>query len=246
MSKFLESKNPILNEKSFEKTIQRNAGISYADHMTVSGAVNKTFMLFALMMITTVVGYLNPSTLNLMVGAIGGLIAVLVASFKPTTAPISAPIYAMLEGLFVGTISAIYASAYQGIISQAILLTFGTLLAMLAIYKSGIIPITQKFKMGVFMATGAIMLTYLMSFVLSFFGMSVPFLHQGGMMGIGISVVIIGVAALNLLIDFDAFEKGEQAGAPRYMEWVCAMGLLVTLVWLYVEILRLLSKLQRD
>ena len=139
-----------------------------------------------------------------------------------------------------------YAASYQGIVGQAVLLTFGTLLAMLAIHKSGLIPVTQKFRMGVFMATGAVMLTYLMSFVLSFFGINMPYIHDSGMIGIGISVVIIGIAALNLLIDFDAFEKGEQAGAPRYMEWVAGMGLLVTLVWLYVEILRLLSKLQRD
>jgi len=130
----------------------------------------------------------------------------------------------------------------DGIIGQAVLLTFGTLVTMLMIYKTGLIPITQKFRMAIGMATGAIFIAYLASF----FGLNIPYLHEGGMIGIGITVVIIIVAALNLLLDFDSFEKGEQSSAPSYMEWVCAMGLLVTLVWLYVEFLRLLSKLNRD
>ncbi|MEE9437978.1 MAG: Bax inhibitor-1/YccA family protein [Saprospiraceae bacterium] len=247
MSKLFESRNPILSDSAMNKTINRsNDSTEYVERMSVDGAVNKSMMLFCIMMITTMVGYNNPSTMNLIIGAVGGIIAVLVGTFKPTTAPISAPIYALFEGLFVGSISAIYAAQFSGIVGQAVMLTFGTLIVMLGVYKSGLIKVTEKFKMGVFMATGAIMFTYIISFVLSFFGMSVPLLHSNGIMGIGISLVIIAVASLNLLIDFDSFEKGEASGAPKYMEWVCAMGLLVTLVWLYIEFLRLLSKLQRD
>ena len=248
MSKFFESNNPLLKESAMRSTISKtNDGTtSFAERMTIEGAVNKTFMLFAIMMITTAISYLNPSMINIMVGGIGGLIAVIVASFKPTTSPIAAPIYALLEGLFVGAISAMYASqpGMEGIIGQAVMLTFGTLIAMLLIHKTGLIPVTQKFRMAVGMATGAIMLAYVMSWVMSFFGASMPYLQEGGMIGVGISVVIIGVAALNLLLDFDGFQRGEASGAPKYMEWLCAMGLLVTLVWLYIEFLRLLSKLR--
>ena len=248
MSKFFESRNPLLKDSALNKTLNRTESgtAAFVERMTVEGAVNKTMMLFGLMFLTAFYAWTNPSPILIIGGAIGGLIAVLVGSFKPTTAPIAAPIYALLEGLFVGGISAVYAAQTNGIVTQAVLLTMGTLVLMLLIYKSGIIPVTQKFKMGVFMATGAIMLAYVMSWILGMFGVSIPYLHEGGMIGIGISVVIIGVAALNLLIDFDSFEKGEMAGAPKYMEWTFAMGLLVTLVWLYIEFLRLLSKLNND
>ncbi|MEZ4958696.1 MAG: Bax inhibitor-1/YccA family protein [Saprospiraceae bacterium] len=171
----------------------------------------------------------------------------LIASFKTHLSATLAPIYALLEGLCVGSVTAIYAAGFGGgIIFHAVTLTFALLFAMLFIYKTGIIKVTNKFRTGVVMATGAVLLVYLLSFVLGFFGISVPYLHQGGMIGIGISLVIIGVATLNLLLDFDNFEKGEQYGAPAYMEWFSAMGLLITLVWLYFEILRLLSILNRD
>jgi uncharacterized YccA/Bax inhibitor family protein len=179
-------------------------------------------------------------------GIFGGLAAVLVASFKPTTSPIAAPVYAAFEGLFVGSISAIYAAQFDGIVFQAVSLTFGTLFSMLILYKTGIIKVTAKFRSAVYMATGAIFLVYLVSFIGSFVGFNIPYLHEGGTIGIGISVVIIGVAALNLLLDFDSFEKGAAANAPKYMEWFVSLGLLVTLVWLYIEFLRLLSKLSRD
>jgi uncharacterized YccA/Bax inhibitor family protein len=216
------------------------------DTMTVDGAVNKTLMLFGLMMVTTVLSWQMPSTFLMWTGVIGGLVLLIVSYMKPTLAPITAPGYALFEGLFIGSISAVYNAAFDGIVLQAVTLTFGTLLMMLVVYKTGIIKVTKSFKTGVFMATGAIMLMYVISIIGSFAGFSVPYLHDAGPIGIGISVVIIGIAALNLLIDFDAFEKGEQAQAPAYMEWLCAMGLIVTLVWLYIEILRLLSKLQRD
>ena len=139
-----------------------------------------------------------------------------------------------------------FAAEYAGIVFQAVSLTMGTCLMMLMVYKSGLIKITEKFRMGVAMATGAIFLVYLVSWIGMFAGFEVPFIHESGPLGIGISVVIIGVASLNLLLDFDLFEKGASQGAPKYMEWFCGLALMVTIVWLYVEFLRLLSKLQRD
>ena len=179
------------------------------------------------------------------VGAIGGFIAVLVASFKPHTSATAAPIYALLEGLFVGSITAIYGGLYNGIVFNAITLTLGILFTMLFIYKTGIIKVTDKLRMGVVMATVAIALVYLVNLILHAFGISVPYLHQGGTIGIIISLVIIGIAAFNLLLDFDNFDRGEKYGAPTYMEWFSAMGLLITLVWLYIEVLRLLAIMNR-
>lgn len=243
---FFESSNPIMNEDTFAQQRDENGMIinEHQDLMTVSGAVNKTLLLFSIMMITTAVSFFMPTTFLMWTGIIGGLIAVLVASFKPHTSPVSAPVYALFEGLFLGSISAFFASAYDGIVLQAVTLTFGTLLMMLLLYKSGLITVTQKFRSGVMMATGAIFIFYLISIVMSFFGATMPLLHDNGIMGIGLSVVILAVASLNLLLDFDMFERGEREGAPAYMEWYAGLGLLVTLVWLYVEFLRLLSKLR--
>ncbi len=249
-----KSNNPILNDKSISKSKtashqqEHNFGITKADNevTTIKGAVDKTLMLFGLLLVTTLFSYYFGNQMLMIGGAIGGLIAVIVAVVKPTTAPIVAPIYALLEGLFVGGISAVYAAAFDGIVLQAVTLTFGTLLAMLVLYRSGLIKVTQKFRAGVMMATGAIFFVYILSFIGSFVGFNIPYLHEGGTIGIGISVVIIAVAALNLLLDFDMFERAEQARAPKYMEWMCALGLLVTLVWLYIEFLRILAKLKSD
>ena len=250
MSKLYESRNPVFNEKRLRKTTfpsTQDGPITLNDTMTVSGAVNKTLFLSGLMMITTMLSWMMPTQFLLIVGAVGGLIAVIACAFKPQWSPTLAPGYALFEGLFLGTVSYFYANAfYPGIVVQAVGLTFGTLVMMLLIYKSGLIKVTHKFKMGVMMATGAIFFVYVLSWIGSFVGFNIPYLHEGGMMGIGISLVIIGVAALNLLIDFDMFEKGEQYNAPKYMEWYAGMALLVTLVWLYVEFLRLLSKMNRD
>ena len=216
--------------------------------MTISGAINKTFLLLGIMMITTLFSYAMPSQILMMVGTFGSFGAVMYANFNPDKSSWLAPIVALLEGLFVGSISAYFATSFgsTGIIFQAVSLTIALLFMMLFIYKSGLIKVTQKFRAGVSMAVGAIMLVYLLNFVLSFFDMNVPYLHQGGMMGIGISVVIIVVACLRLLLDFDNFDKAAQMKSPKYMEWFCAMGLLVTLVWLYYEILHLLSALASD
>jgi uncharacterized YccA/Bax inhibitor family protein len=245
---FFSSHNPFMSEKAYRNSSNQvldsdMAGpITTTERMTVQGAINKSFILFGILLVTTFVSYTNPHPIFMWGGAIGGLIVVLIAAFKPHLSPTLAPVYAALEGLFVGGITAIYAYAFGGgIIFHAVTLTFGLLFMMLFIYKTGIIKVTGKFRTGVMMATGAILLVYVLNMVLGMFGMNVPYLHDGGMMSIGISLVIIGVASLNLLLDFDNFEKGEQYGAPAYMEWFSAMGLLITLVWLYVEILRLLS-----
>jgi uncharacterized YccA/Bax inhibitor family protein len=210
--------------------------------MTVSGAVNKSIILGLIMLVTAVFSYTTPNPLFIWGGAILGLIVVIAASFKPQWSPTLAPVYAGLEGLFVGGISAVYANAfYPGIIFQAVTLTMAVFFIMLFTYKTGLIKVTQKFRSGVIMATGAVLLVYILNLVLSLFGINLPFLHEGGMIGIGISLLIVGIAALNLLLDFDNFDKGEKYQAPAFMEWFFAMGLLVTLVWLYIEILRLLA-----
>ena len=244
---FMESRNPIMNENAFRKVSSNNSTLDSdfiqtgAGRMTVSGAVNKTLILSAIMLLTALWGYSSPSPLMMWGGAIGGFVVILIASFRPHMSPTLAPIYAALEGLFVGSISAVYASLFDGIIFQAVTLTLGVLFTMLFIYKAGIIKVTNKLRSGIYMATGAIAIVYIVNIVLSMFGINLPFLHDASPIGIGISLLIIGVAAFNLLLDFDNFEKGEAYGAPAYMEWFSAMGLLVTLVWLYIEILRLVA-----
>ncbi len=238
---FFESSNPVMNEK----ILQQSAGtlVQGGETMTVSGAVNKTLLLTAILLFTTVFSYVNPNPILMWGGAIGGFIVVIFSVFKPQYSNITAPIYAALEGLFVGGISAIYANLFDGIIFQAVSITMAILFMMLFLYKSGIIKVTKSLRTGVIMATGGVFLVYLVSMILGMFGINVPFLHEGGMVGIGISVVIIGIASMNLLLDFDNFDKGEEFGAPAYMEWFFAMGLLVTLVWLYLEVLRLAAML---
>lgn len=238
---FFESSNPILKEQAFQNAAQGMNTFAESETMTANGAVNKTFILSAILLITAAISWTMPNPVFMIGGIIGGLVCVLIASFKPTTSAVTAPLYAAFEGLALGAISAIYAQAFDGIILQAFSLTIGILFTMLFLYKSKLVVVTDKLRMGVMMATGAIAIVYMLNFVLSFFGIHIPYLHQGGMIGIGISLLIIGVAAMNLLLDFDNFDKGEQYGAPAYMEWFCGMGLLVTLVWLYLEILRLLS-----
>ncbi len=238
-----ESRNPLINEGRLEHF--RFTDVDYVP-MTVRGAIDKSFILFFILLATTVVGFGSPSPLLVYGGAIAGLIVVIIAVFKPDKSPVLAPVYAALEGLFVGGISAMYSNQFGGIVSQAVLLTFSILVVMLIIYKLQIIRVTDKFRMGIIMATGAIALVYIASFALSFFGINMPYIHEGGLIGIGISLFIVAIAAMNLLLDFDNFEKGAQNMMPKYMEWFFAMGLMITLVWLYIEILRLLSKLSRD
>jgi len=240
--------NPFLNEKKMREaakseTLDGDLIQARGEKMTVQGAINKSFVLLAIMMVTAGVAFVMPSQLFLYGGMFGGLGVLIFASFKKELSPTLAPLYAALEGLFVGAVSAIFAAQFDGIVLNAASLTIGLLFAMLFIYKTEVIKVTSKFRTGVIMATGGIMIVYLMSWILGMFGIQVPFIHETGMMGIGISAFVIVIACMNLLLDFDNFEKGEQYGAPKYYEWYSAMGLLVTLVWLYVELLRLLSKL---
>ena len=176
--------------------------------------------------------------------AIGGFVLALITVFKKTAAPITAPLYALVEGVFLGVLSAMFEILYPGIVFQAVTLTFGTLLALLLAYKTGFIKATENFKLGVIAATGGIAIIYLATFVLGFFGINIPFIHGSGTFGIAFSVFVVIIAALNLVLDFDFIESGAERGAPSYMEWYAAFGLLVTLIWLYIEILRLLSKLR--
>lgn len=164
--------------------------------------------------------------------------------FSPKTAPVAAPIYAAFEGMFLGAISGLISGQFQGIVLQAAMLTVGVLVAMLLAYSSGLVRATEKFKMGVLAATGAVCMVYLATMVLGLFGVAIPYIHAAGPIGIGFSVVVVVIAALNLVLDFDVIEQGARSGAPKYMEWYSAYGLLATLVWLYIEIVRLLIKLR--
>lgn len=233
--------NPFLSESKFSSTLDPH--VIQEEYMTVQGAVNKTLTLTAMLSMTAAYSFLYPNPIFLIVGLIGGLVAVLFSSFKPTSSPIAAPAYAMFEGLALGTVSAMYAAQFPGIILNAVTSTIGILFAMLMIYRSGLIKVTDKFRTGVMMATFGIFITYMVSWVLSMFHIQVPMIHEGGTFGIIFSIGVIVIATMNLLLDFDMIERGANSGAPKYMEWYSALGLLVTLVWLYLEILRLLAKL---
>jgi uncharacterized YccA/Bax inhibitor family protein len=180
----------------------------------------------------------------MVIGLLGGFILALITIFAKKAAPVTAPIYAVLEGLFLGGLSAIFEARFPGIAAQAVFATFGTLLGLLLAYRSGLIKATENFKLGVFAATAGIALLYLVSFVMGFFGKSIPMIHEATPIGIAFSVFVVIIAALNLVLDFDFIENGVRFGAPKYMEWYAAFGLLITLVWLYLEILRLLSKVR--
>jgi uncharacterized YccA/Bax inhibitor family protein len=180
----------------------------------------------------------------MIVGLIGGLIFSMVTIFKKEWSPITAPIYALLEGLVLGGLSAVFDLRYPGIGIQAVSLTFGTLFVLLIAYSSGLIKVTQKFRLGIVAATGGIFVFYMLEMVLGFFGIQFNSINGSGLIGIGFSLIVVAIAALNLVLDFDFIEQGVQVGAPKYMEWYGAFGIMVTLVWLYIEILRLLSKLR--
>jgi uncharacterized YccA/Bax inhibitor family protein len=241
----MRSGNPALTAETFRGV----RALGREDVMTVEGTVNKTAISLVILLLTATwtwnMGLGDPRVGGLiMVGVVGGLVTALVTVFKKTWAPYTTPAYAALEGLALGGISAAFESRYPGIASQAVFLTFGTLGALLLAYRSGLIRATENFKLGVFAATGGIGLVYLVGFVMSFFGAGIPLIHESGLVGIGFSLIVVVVAALNLVLDFDFIEQGAERGAPKYMEWYGAFGLLVTLIWLYLEMLRLLSKLQ--
>ena len=240
----MRTSNPALNPNIFMKL-----NVATDTSMTVKGTVNKIGMLLLIVTLSAsfIWGQTSKDIMWLIpVSAIAGLILALITIFKPVWSPFTAPVYSICEGLLLGAITFPIERIYPGIAVQAICLTFGTLFTLLLAYQSGWIKATEKFKMGIFAATGGICVLYLVNMVLGFFHMQIPFLHQGGAIGIGISLVIVVIAALNLILDFDFIEQGAASGAPKYMEWYGAFGLMVTLIWLYIEILNLLSKLRKN
>lgn len=238
------SGNPTLNEETFAN----QGNYENQERMTIGGTVNKSFMALALLVGAAVIswtmfanGYnMTPYMLG---GVIGGAIIALIISFVPTTAPFLTPIYAIVKGLALGALSAMFESRTDGITLQAVLLTMCVFMGMLLVYRLGLIKATDGFRKGVITATAGVALVYLFSFILGFFGITIPYLHESSLIGIGISVVIIIIAALNFILDFNLIEEGAEQGAPKHMEWYGAFGLLVTLVWLYIEIIRLLAKI---
>jgi len=243
------SGNPGLNDKTFSSQPRPLAG---GERMTLQGSINKSFLLLVVLLAGALwpwSQYLSSGDASvvgssILIGALGGFVLALVISFKATLAPYLAIPYAALEGLAMGGISALLERRYPGIAIQAVGLTFAVLAVMLAAYSMRLIRVTQQLRSIIIGATGAIALLYLISMVLGLFHVTVPVLNEASPLGIIISLVICGVAAFNLLLDFDLIESGVAQGAPRYMEWYSAFGLLVTLVWLYMEILRLLSKVR--
>lgn len=245
------SSNPVLSKSAFNTQTYTT---SYSEVMTLNGTLNKSIAMLLLVVVGALYTwkmFFGASTIEagmalvyrwMLIGGIGGFIFSLITIFKKSWSYITAPIYAILEGLFLGAISAFFEARFPGLVMQAIALTFGTLFIMLIGYKTGVIKVTQKFRAGIIAATGAVALVYLISIIFSLFGASNLIIHSNGMLGIGISLVIVVIAALNLVLDFDFIAKGSQAGLPKYMEWYAAFGLMLTLVWLYIEILRLLSK----
>ena len=250
MADIMRTSNPALNDEVF-----RRQGYAVGDTMTLSGTVNKTGILVILAMASaawtwnlTTSSPQSASGLAIL-GVFGGLILALATTFKNSWSPVTAPLYALLEGLFLGAISAIFDRRYPGIAITAVGLTFGTLIALLLVYRAGIIRVTDKFRLGVMAATGGIAFFYFLTMILGFFGIRFTSVYGAGPIGIGFSIFVVIIAALNLVLDFDFIERGTQQGAPKYMEWYGGFALLVTLVWLYLEILRLLAKLrgnQRD
>jgi len=247
MPGLFKTSNPALNERTFDG---RTAEAGEA--MTLQGTVNKTGLLLLCVVGTAAWTWglahsqAPEAAMPWMIGGIiGGLVFALVTIFKKEWSPITAPIYSLCEGLALGGISAFLEKVYPGIAIQAVGLTFGVLAVMLVAYTSGLLRATRKFVIGVVAVTGAVFLVYMADMVMGFFGHHVAALYSAGPWGIGISVVIVIIAALNLILDFDFVETGVHAGAAKYMEWYGAFGIMVTLIWMYMEILRLLSKVRR-
>jgi uncharacterized YccA/Bax inhibitor family protein len=247
----MKTSNPALSDKTFG-SLGGGGLIDAANRMTLSGTVNKTGLLLLCAIATagwTWHLFLESRDMAdvvplMMVGLIGGFIFSLVTIFRKEWSPVTAPIYALLEGLVLGGLSAVFDLRYPGIGIQAVSLTFGTLFVLLIAYSSGLIKVTQKFRLGIVAATGGIFLFYMLQMLLGFFGIQFVSVNGSGIIGIGFSLIVVAIAALNLVLDFDFIERGVQLGAPKYMEWYGAFGIMVTLVWLYLEILRLLSKMR--
>ena len=238
----IRSGNPALSKKTFQNLTSTSKNV-----MTLEGTVNKTTISMSILLLAAYYTYTNAIMDYILIGFLGGFIVALITIFKKEWSPITVPIYAVLEGLALGGISKVYANAFEpGIVPQAIMLTLGILFALLFAYKSKIIRPTENFKLGLFAATAGIGLVYLVSFLMSIFGGGgLPIMNpaNASMLSIGFSIFVVIIASLNLVMDFDFIEEGASTGAPKYMEWYGAFGLLVTLIWLYLEILKLLAKL---
>lgn len=242
----MKSSNPAFISNPFSGF----GNLTASNTMTVRGTANKTLLLLMLVLLPAIWVWNMSTGPNaaaiqtwMWVGLIGGFVFSLITIFKKEWAPISAPIYAILEGLFLGAISSVFEHSYPGIVFQAVSLSLATLLIMLLAYQSGLIRPTEQFKMGIVAATGAIAVVYLVSFVLSFFGVTVPFIQGSGIFSIIFSFFVVGIAALNFILDFDFIAQSSRGNVPKYMEWYGAFAMMVTLIWLYIEILRLLAKL---
>jgi uncharacterized YccA/Bax inhibitor family protein len=237
----LRSGNPALRGDIFRRpgAIDSSSGV-----MTIPGTVNKAFFMLVLLLFSAGLVWSRPAAAAgfLLPSVIAGFVIALVTIFKKEYAPVTAPIYAAVQGIVLGTMSSFLEASYPGIVIQAVGLTISTMFCLLLAYKSGLIKATQRFKLGVVAATGGIAMLYIASMIMGLFGFNIGFIHSSGPVGIGFSVFIVIIAALNLVIDFDFIEKGAESHAPRYMEWYGAFSLMVTLIWLYLEILRLLSK----
>jgi len=250
----MKTSNPALSNKTFQDLANSQYGgaLDLTSRMTLNGTVNKTGILLLCAVATAAWTWhmfmvshdMAAVSLPLLVGTFGGFIVAMVTIFKKEWAPVTAPMYALLEGLALGGLSALFDVRYPGVAIQAVGLTFGTLFVLLFLYSARVIQVTQKFRIGVIAATGGIMVFYLAEMVLGFFGVHFVTVNGSGAIGIAFSLFVVAIAALNLVLDFDFIEQGVNYGAPKYMEWYGAFGIMVTLVWLYLEILRLLSKMR--
>lgn len=257
----MESSNPILNPKAFSGHVYDVGG----NAMTVNGTVNKALILLALLLVpaffawSKVAGLYSATSeeaalqqagiIKQMLGwsiaaGVGGFVIALVLAFKRAWAPVLAPIYALLQGVVIGGASAFYEMQFPGIVLNAAGLTIAVMLCLLAVYKMGWIKVTRGFALGMTIAIGAIALIYIINFIASLFGHPMPMIHGNGPIAIGFSLFVVGIAAFSLILDFDMIERGAEQGMPKYMEWYAAFGLMVTLIWLYMEILRLLAKMR--
>ena len=237
--------NPALNEKVLTKIRDTSRLSGDVSRMTLEGTINRAGLLILLTIAGGILGWSTQSTVLLIGSLILSLIMVFLIVFKPERAPSLSPVYAVSEGILLGSISALYSRQYPGIVSNAMILTMSCLMIMLGLYKFKIIKVTEKFRSVLMAAMFAIMITYLINMVMGFFGTNIPMIHEGSTAGIFFSVVVVGVAAFSLLLDFDMIEQAYTQGSPKYMEWYGGFALLVTLVWLYLEILQLLNKLNR-
>lgn len=242
---FDQSNNPLFNEDRV-KAKARTISMSGNDYMTKEGAINKSTILFGIMLLTALFSFSNPSAIVIYGGLFGGLVLYMLTMWRPQYANVTAPLYAAFEGLLVGGVTALYGGFQGGLVFKAILITVSILLTMLILYRTGMIKVTQKFRSIIVAATAGIFVVYMLAIVLSFFGISIPLLHTGSPISILISIGITVVAALNLLLDFDFIEKADHMNLPKHYEWYSGMALLATLVWIYIEVLRLVAIFSRD